>query len=139
MGLKEKAFFDVRIFNPNAYSNRSKSLPQLYVSHETEKKRAYNQRIIEVEHATFTPLVFSTSGGKRLECLRYHKRLATLLQLKRGESYSEAITYIRTRFCILRTTLIAVRGFHSPKINPSSLVPLNNIDIAVSEAAHQRG
>ena len=81
----EKAFFDVQIFHPNADSNRSKSLPQLYASHEAEKKRACNQRIIDVEHATFTPLVFSTSGGESPECLRFHKRLATLLQVKRGE------------------------------------------------------
>ena len=137
----EKAFFDVRIFHPNANSNRSKTLPQLFASHESEKKRAYNQRIIDVEHATFTPLVFSTSGGESLEYLRFHKRLATLLQIKRGESYSEAITYIRrrTRFCILRTILIAVQGFRRPKIPPSSLAPLADIDIAVSEAAHQRG
>ena len=140
-GPMEKAFFDVRIFHPNADSNRSKTLPQLFASHDTEKKRTYNQRIIDVEHATFTPLVFSTSGGESLECLRYHKRLATLLQIKRGESYSESITYVRrrTRFCILRTTLVAIRGFHKPKIPQSSLVPLTDIDIAVSEAAHQRG
>ena len=56
----EKAFFDVRIFHPNAASNQSKPLPQLYQAHENEKKRMYNQRIIEVEHASFTPLVFST-------------------------------------------------------------------------------
>ena len=78
-GPMEKAFFDVRIFHPNATSNRSKSLPQLYTSHEMEKKRTYNQRIIEVEHATFTPLVFSTSGGESPECMKFHKRLATLL------------------------------------------------------------
>ena len=68
-GPMEKAFFDVRIFHPNATSNRSKTLPQLYQAHENEKKRTYNQRIIEVEHASFTPLVFSTSGGESPECL----------------------------------------------------------------------
>ncbi len=28
-----------------------------------EKKRAYEQRITEVEHASFTPIVLSASGG----------------------------------------------------------------------------
>ena len=51
----EKAFLDVRIFHSNAESNRSKSLPQLYASHESEKKNAYNNRIIQVEHGSFTP------------------------------------------------------------------------------------
>ena len=140
-GPMEKAFFDVRIFHPNADSNRSKSLPQLYNSHEAEKKRTYNDRIINVEHATFTPLVFSTSGGESPECLKFHKRLASLLCIRRGEHYSETITYIRrrVRFCILRTTLIALRGFRKPKgpeINATT--PLFEVDIAVSEAAHRR-
>ena len=116
-GPMKKAFFDVRIFHPNAISNRSKSLPQLYQAHENEKKRTYNQRIIEVEHASFTPLVFSTSGGESPECLKFHARLASLLSMRRNESYAETITYIRRkiRFCILRTTLIAIRGHRNLK------------------------
>ena len=137
----EKAFFDVRIFHPNATSNRSKSLPQLYQSHEMEKKRMYNQRIIEVEFATFTPLVFSTSGGESPECLKFHQRLASLLSIRRNESYAETITYIRrkVRFCILRTTLIAIRGHRRPKTQGAvSTIPLQEVDISVSEAAHRR-
>ncbi len=113
----EKAFLDVRIFHPNAESTRSKSLPQLYASHENEKKNAYNDRIIQVEHGTFTPLVFSTSGGESPECRRYHQRLASLLSAKRKEDYAETMTYIRRkiRFCLLRTTLISIRGYRKPK------------------------
>ena len=136
----EKAFFDVRIFHPNAASNRTKSLPQLYSCHEMEKKRSYNQRVIEVEHATFTPLVFSTAGGESPECLKFHQRLATLLSSKRNENYSETITYIRrrVRFCLLRTTLIAIRGFRKPKLGADETKPLQEVDIHVSEAAHSR-
>ena len=140
-GPMEKAFFDVRIFHPNAASNRSKSLPQLYNSHEMEKKRTYNQRVIDVEHATFTPLVFSTSGGESPECRKFHKRLASLLSSRRGESYSETITYIRRRirFCILRTTLIAIRGYRKPKVSTlDAITPLYEVDISVSEAAHRK-
>ena len=136
----EKAFFDVRIFHPNAISNRSKSLPQLYTSHENEKKRSYNQRVVQVEHATFTPLVFSTTGGESPECMKFHKRLATLLSNKRGENYSDSISYIRRRirFCILRTTLIAIRGYRKPKtIDRTEVTPINEVDISVSEAAHR--
>ena len=70
-----KAFFDVRMFYPNASSNRSKTLPQLYASHEMEKKRVYNDRIIQVKHATFSPLVFFTSGGEVPECQRFHQKI----------------------------------------------------------------
>ena len=139
-GPMEKAFFDVRIFHPNADSNRSKSLPQLYTSHENEKKRSYNQRVVQVEHGTFTPLVFSTTGGESPECMRFHKRLATLLSNKRGEKYCDSVAYIRRkiRFCILRTTLIAIRGYRKPKTpDTTAIIPLYEVDISVSEAAQR--
>ena len=34
-----------------------------FQKHENLKKRAYEQRIYEVEHGSFTPLVFSATGG----------------------------------------------------------------------------
>ena len=36
---------------------------QSYKSNEQEKKRAYEERVREVEHGSFAPLVFSISGG----------------------------------------------------------------------------
>ena len=136
----ERAFLDVRIFHPNAPSNRSKSLPQLYASHENEKKRTYNDRIIQVEHGTFTPLFFSTSGGESPECRKYHQRLATLISERRKESYAETMTYIRRRmrFCILRTTLVSVRGYRKPKnSNRPVNISFSETDISVSEMAHR--
>ena len=58
-----KAFLDVRVFNPSAKSNQTASITPIYRRHENEKKREYEQRIREVEHATFTctPLVMSTT------------------------------------------------------------------------------
>ncbi len=50
----------VRIFNP---SNRQQSLPATYKKHEREKIRAYEQRVREVEHGSFTLFVMSASGG----------------------------------------------------------------------------
>ena len=79
------AFFDVRILHPNADSYRDMDLNQIYRQHETEKKSQYASRILEVEQATFTPLVFSTTGGVAAECKRYHSRLAELLQ-RRGKA-----------------------------------------------------
>ena len=62
-GRFEKAFVDVRVFNPCAQSNHWSPLASVYRRHEQEKRRQYEQRIREVEHATFTPLVMSTTGG----------------------------------------------------------------------------
>ena len=48
----------------------------------------YNSRVTEIEQGTFTPLVFTTTGGMADECLRYHSRLAELLSAKKQESYA---------------------------------------------------
>ena len=53
-----KAFFDVRVFNPLAPSYRNQTLSAAHKSNENEKKRKYRQRIQNVEHGSFTPLVF---------------------------------------------------------------------------------
>ena len=73
---ERSGFFDVRICHPNADPYRDMDPNQIYRQHETEKKRQYASRILEVEQATFTPLVFSTTGGMGAECKRYHSRLS---------------------------------------------------------------
>ena len=108
----ERTFFDVKVMHPTADSNMQKSLAGLYAEGEAEKKRKYNHRIINVEKATFAPLLFLTTGGMGPECSRVNKRLAELTSMKTGESYSLVIKHLRTRlrFALLRATLIAVRG-----------------------------
>ena len=63
---------------------------------------------MEIERGTFTPLVFSTTGGMAKECRRYHSRLAELLAIKKGEDYSTTIAWVRTKvsFAILRAALL---------------------------------
>ena len=56
-GRFEQALFDVRVFSPFASSNHS-SLPAVYRRQEQEKRRKYGQRVREVEHASFVPLIF---------------------------------------------------------------------------------
>ena len=131
-----KAFFDVRITHPNASSNSTKTLPQIYAHHENEKKREYSERVNQVEHASFTPLVFTTSGSEGPECKQFHRRLATLISNKRKESYADTIAYIRRklRFSLLRTTLVALRGYRRPKTaSKEGPIPFSDIDISVSE------
>ena len=108
----ERTFLDVRIVHPNSASYRDKEIKQIYDQHEKEKKRKYNQRIVQVERATFTPLVFSTTGGMAPECARYHKKVAELIANKTNEEYSKVVNHIRTRvrFTLLKSTLLAIRG-----------------------------
>ena len=54
------AFFDVRVMNLNAPSYRHLQPNALYRRAEQEKERKYGERIRHVEHASFTPLIFST-------------------------------------------------------------------------------
>jgi len=56
--LHHHTVFDVRIFNCLAASNSSSTLATVFRKHELEKRHAYEERIWEVEHGSFTPLVF---------------------------------------------------------------------------------
>ena len=131
----DKTLIDIRVFHPGAPSNAILPVPNMYKKHEDEKKRTYNRRIIEVEKATFTPLVFSTSGGMGKEAVSFHKRLALLISLKRGDLYSNVMSYVRKRisFTILKATLLDIRGFRGktktqvgiPENSDLNLIPLH--------------
>ena len=64
----QQAFFDLRVFDPNACRYLNKSLQQCHVMNENEKKRAYSERVLQVDHDTFTPLVYSIYGSMAREC-----------------------------------------------------------------------
>ena len=51
----ERTFLDVRIFNPHAPANKNTTISKCYRKHEAEKKRAYEQRTLEVEQSTSLP------------------------------------------------------------------------------------
>ena len=48
----------MRVFNCFAASNRSSTLSTAFRKHELQKRRAYEERIREVEQGSFTPLFF---------------------------------------------------------------------------------
>ena len=108
-----KAFFDIRVLNTLASSNWTKDLTQMYIAHENEKKKEYNQRILDIEKGTFTPLVFSCSGGAGPEAVKFMKHLAKLISDKKQEPYSQVVSVIRrrVRFDILRCCNLSLRGF----------------------------
>lgn len=102
----------MRVTNANAASQSHLSTDRIYAKHEAEKKRQYNERIMQIEHGTFTPLIFSITGGTGPECDRFHKQLAQKIAEKNGEQYGHVITWIRCKlsFLILRACLMCVRG-----------------------------
>ena len=100
---RERTYFDVRVFNPYAISNRQSSLSTTYRTHEREKKRQYLQRIRDVEHSSFSPLVFSSTGGMAKEASVFYKRLASLLSELHEQAYSTTMAWLR---CVLSFSLL---------------------------------
>ena len=58
----QQAFFDVRVFDPNANRYLNKALPQCYIQNEKEKKRQYNERVLEIDHGSLPPLYSQFMG-----------------------------------------------------------------------------
>ena len=53
-GRLESKFFDARMFNLNVQSNLAFPVRSLYRHHEIQKCRKHEERVIEIEQATFT-------------------------------------------------------------------------------------
>ena len=120
----DRAFTDVRVLHPQAQSNSDKSISQMYKSHEKNKKREYNDRVLNVEKATFTPLVFSTTGGMAIEASQFLKHLAEKISLKKGQRYSDVMSFVRRRlrFDLLRTCIISIRGYRGTRTLPPTAI-----------------
>ena len=89
-------------------------LPAIESTRE-RKKRAYDQRIREVEHSSFSPLVFSATGGMGREATCFYKRLASMLTHKWDQAYSTTLWWLRCRlnFSLIRSAIQALRGARS--------------------------
>ena len=90
-GRFKRAFFDVRVFNPHAPSNRSS---HGYRRHEQEKRLKYKQPIREIEHASFAPFVMSCTGGTGPCATVILKRLGAMLA---NSPYSKIVGLLRCR------------------------------------------
>ena len=119
-GRFDCTFFDVRVFNPFAQSNRNSSLDSVYRRHERQKQRQYEERVVNVEHASFTPLVFSSSAGASRLTTKFLQHLASRLALKREEPYSAVMACLRTQlnFSLLRSAILCLRGCRSTNGHP---------------------
>ena len=130
----QRAFVDVRVFYPFAPSYERQSLRTLMSSMEKSKKRKYNQRVLDVENGTFTPLIFSSNGGMSLETKRFYSRLSELIAEKHKQDPASTTAWVRRKlaFSLLRTAVICIRGSRSRRYNiPSERIEdidvMNNI------------
>ena len=76
----DKTFLDIRVTHPNAPSQISKPIASIFANHENEKKRTYLNRVIEIEKASFTAVVFATTGGCAPEAEKLMTQIATPLR-----------------------------------------------------------
>ena len=101
---------DVRITNTNSASQHNVKTEKVLLRHKKEKKR-----IINIEHSTFAPLVFSVTRVLRKECSMFHKHMAEKIAKKCTKSYKKVFTVIRCNlsFIILRSALLCTRRSRS--------------------------
>ena len=105
-----RTFFDVKIFNPHAKSC-PKNTKEAYKYHENVKKLKYEQRILDIEQSSFTPLIFSCTGGAGPGATKTMQKLAERLSEKRNDTYQDTMNYLRTKisFALLRSAILCLR------------------------------
>ena len=74
-----------------------------------------------MEHAIFTPLVLSSTGGMGKAATVFYKRLASILNEKRDVPYSKTMGCLgcRLSFVLLHCSIMDVRGARSSKCHPA--------------------
>ena len=114
-GRFERAYIDVRVFNPHAPSNLSSQISSTYRRHEHEKCLKYDQRVREVEHTSFLPFVLSCTGGISPSANVFLKRLGALLAEKHNTEYSLVMGLLccRLNFAFLLAAVMCLRGTRS--------------------------
>ena len=134
-GRFERTFFDVRVFNPYAPSNQTPRIQTSYQRHENEKRKKYEQRVIEIEHSTFVPFVLTCTGGLGPAATLTLKRIGNLLAERHVDSpYCQIMGFLRTRlsFALLRSALMCLRGTRSIKSKPFNL-KTDTLTLAIAE------
>ena len=127
MDYGQTAFCDVKVFNPVARCHLHHRLSAVHKKNENEKKREYNQRILQVKHGSFTPLLFSCFGGMNRECSRFFSHTAERLVNRRKEPKSKISAWIKARlnFALIRSMLLCL---HRTK-TPSNVDKISEIDL----------
>ena len=97
----ETAFFDVCRTHVNSTCNQNKSTESIFLEHEKDKKRNYQQRVVDVEMGLFYPPGF----------LARTEEWGT-----NGKSYASAISCLKQSFEVftIRPHICSLRGSRSP-------------------------
>ena len=113
----EDAYFDVKVFHPDAPSYKSKSPTSLFEVHEQRKRLEYEERIVNVDRGSFTHLEFTTTDavGPVAE-----KVFATPGGKTDGGKYSVTMAWLQCQlsFALLCGAILCVRGSRSHQQHP---------------------
>ena len=133
-GRRQSAFFDIRVFHPNAPSYFQTQVASLFRRQELEKKHEYGDCVRTVECGSFTPLVFSTFGGLDKEATIFYNHLADLLSHKHGTSYNRMLSLMRCAisFSLLCSAMLAIQG--SRKSLQSIEYPMISTELSLVES-----
>ena len=109
------AFFDGNMFSPFAKSHKGTRLETLFKNMEEKKKDKYNDRVIKVEHGTFTPIVLSAYGGFMRESSSFLSKLVEKIAEKQDTERSVVANYIRSKvsYELVRSQVECIRGSRS--------------------------
>ena len=124
----QRAFFDITVFDPVAPIHIHQSLDAAHSKQENEKRKLYEDRLLHVEHASFTPLVFTTTGGMSKCTKKFFSRLGEMLAEKRLRPKSIVSSWIRCRvsFSFLRS---AARCLRSTRYRKETLTNIQHTDL----------
>ena len=131
-----KAFCDIRVFNPLAKTYKNQTLKAAHASNEEAKKREYGERVLFIEHGSFTPLVFTVFGGMSEECSKFFNHVSDMISEKRNIALSLGRSWIRTKlsFSLLKTTNLCIRGSRTLVPHTNEELASTNIIMAVMDA-----
>ena len=106
-----EALFDVKVVDTDAPSHRTRSPEAILESGAKEKKRVYEQAVVE-RRGNFTPIVLPVDGLLHREAEHFLKRMAANLAHKWEKPYSQTCGYVRARlaFAIIRATSLCLWG-----------------------------
>ena len=143
----QRAYFDVRVFNPFSQCYSKAPLRACHRRNEMEKRRSYEERITSVENGSFIPLVFTTAGGLGPVATIFYKRLTTMISELHDQPYSRVLHWIRCHLafsfcsiaCLKKTPWgrdVARLNIHLIKVGECNRNRTSNATIVTSIGVH---
>ena len=124
---RQMTFCDIRVFIPLARCHLHISLLAVHKKNENKKKQEYNHQILQLDHGSFTPLVFSSFGGMSRKCCRFFSHTAEHLANRKIELKNKISAWIKSKLnvALIRSMLLCLSGTRTP----SNVYNMSKIDL----------